>query len=182
MTTWRHRAVLAASAVLALSGAFWAGRATRPETVKTDERVVYRDRVVEKVVEVKVRDEAATKTVERVRVVHVDGSSVERVTKRTESAAREATGRQGESQEAVAIDKIVRSSREVSGGTEWYVGILVVVAPTSFRLNDPAASLSAGVTVGRRLIGPVSVGLTATVPTTAPISVPAFGLSLTMGF
>lgn len=58
---------------------------------------------------------------------------------------------------------------------KWFAGPILIVQP---RLAPLGADLYAGALVSRQLLGPVSVGLTATVPVRQPLTVPTVGVSL----
>lgn len=159
---WRKLAALGAIAV-----AFLLGRASVPETparVETRERVVYQDRIVEKRVEVKVRDEAAqqTRIVYRDRLIEKDGTRHEREIETT------ATDTQAHERATAAAERVVTRDvvRDVEKRVEvqapqpqWRVGALAGFDVRNARLlsRGPGPPIF-GALIERRVIGPVSVG------------------------
>lgn len=135
-------------AVLAVGiAAFSAGRFSAPEVVQTvvEEKVVYRDRVVE------VRGKTETRIVYRDRVVKPDGEIREKTEERTatrEDLERDAS-RTGASERT--------DTRTTTTRPDWRVGVLAGVS-----LREPAVPIAGplvlGVQVERRIIGGVSAG------------------------
>lgn len=76
---------------------------------------------------------------------------------------------------ADAVEKVATQTT-VTNGLEWFAGAVVAASPTDLK------NLSAGVMVGRHILGPVAIGVSAVVPVNKPVSVPVLGLSVTMGF
>lgn len=114
-------------------------------------RTEFRDRVVT----VTVRDTQRVKTRTETRP---DGT---RVTERTETVSRS--------------DSSTDRRTVTTPPPRWHAGALLIAQP---RLRPLGADLYAGVLVSRQLVGPISVGLTATVPVANPISLPAVGVTL----
>jgi hypothetical protein len=173
--------LIAGIAVASLVAVFLGGRWTAPATTVVDvqEKLVYQDRV--QIVEVKVKEQAQTKVVERVKVVAVDGSSHETETERTDMVVSEWSGNDliREIQGNVSTTAHVEDR---DGGSRFYGGVMVVVDPGSLRLEAIAGSMSIGLMGGLRLIGPLSVGATATVPVARPLSWPTLGLNLSVSW
>lgn len=158
MITLRYRtaAIIAACVVAALAAAFGAGRFSAPMKVETRdvERVVYKDRIVEKIVTVTAK--AERRIVYRDRVVTPDGTVTEREVERTASREVErstddkTTTREGSSERVI--------ERTVTQRPNWRVGVLVGAS-----LRDPllpiAGPLVLGAQVDYRIAGPFSVGL-----------------------
>lgn len=151
-----RRALVAVGVALALAGAFSAGRFSAPEKVRTleVERVVWRDKVVEKVVTQKAK--AIDRVVYVDRVVTPDGAVREQRTTRTLTDAREITD-SGKTTESSG-----ESSRRAESVTtlrpDWRVGVLAGAS-----LQAPAVPLAGplviGVEVERRILGGVSAGV-----------------------
>lgn len=146
-TDLKRRALIVLGVVLALAGAFSAGRFSAPEKVdvREVERVIYRDRIVT------VKGKTETKVVYRDRVVTPDGTVTERSVER--SASREDLKRDvertGETERRVATVTTARP--------DWRVGVLAgaSVQPPAVPLAGP---LVLGVQVERRIAGGLSAG------------------------
>lgn len=145
---------------LALVGAFTAGRFSAPLQVETRnvERVVFKDRVVEKVVTVQTAAKVETKVVYRDRVVTKDGEVRERIVERTDTKEdTKATG----TEERVATSEGT-AERETKTTTtlrpDWRVGVLVG-ASLSTPFVPIAGPLVLGLEVDRRIVGGLSAGL-----------------------
>lgn len=79
---------------------------------------------------------------------------------------------------AVKTVEVVKRVEITKPGPQWFVGPVGVFAP-----GAPAGQqFSAGLLVGRHLFGPLSAAVSVTVPVHQPISPPAIGLSITVGF
>lgn len=150
-----RRALAAVGVVLALAGAFSAGRFSSPEKVRTleVEKIVYRDRVVEKVVTQKAK--AVDRVVYVDRVVTPEGEVREKRTTRTLTDARETVDA------AKTLESSGESSRRAESLTtarpDWRVGVLVGAS-----LREPlvpvAGPLVLGASVERRIVGGLSAG------------------------
>ena len=151
------RALVVAGVACAVGVAgFSAGRFSAPEKVETRdvEKVVYRDRVVEKVVEVKAR--AEVKVVYKDRVVTKEGTVTERIVERTETKTDEK--KNTDKAETVAVDSTKTVERIVTLRPDWRVGVLAGGSLTTPSVQI-AGPLVLGVQVDRRIIGGLSVGL-----------------------
>ncbi len=144
------------TAVGLLVAAFSAGRFTAPVQVETRdvERVVYQDRIVEKIVTVKAK--AETRVVYRDRVITKDGTVTEHEVEHTDT--KEDTK---ENTETVAARDVKTETVKESKTTlrpDWRVSTQVGAS-----LNAPlipiAGPLVIGAQVERRIIGGVSAGL-----------------------
>lgn len=174
--TARTWAIVVVVVLVVGAGAFSAGRFTAPESTKTVEveKVVFKDRVVEKVVTVVEQAKAETRVVYRDRVVTKEGEVRERIVERT--ATREES--HGETNGETVTE------REARGDSETRVEVTVrpvwrVSAQVGASLREPllpiAGPLVVGLGVDYRIAGGVSAGLWAN-------SVGAAGLSLSLEF
>ncbi len=163
MKTWieaHPRLCFAIGVLSAALACFAIGRysAAGPD-VREVERIVYKDRVVEKIVEVKVKQAAEVKIVYREKTTKPDGTTVERTAERTDTKTDEKTNTKTDSERIAEgmrdVERIV-----VAHKPDWRVGALIG-ADVAF--NPLAASLLAGAQVERRIAGPFSVGLWALV-------------------
>lgn len=122
--------------ILTAALAFSLGRFLTPARVetRTQEKIVYQDRIVEKRVEVRVADTAARQVVERVRYVYPDGTRVERETERAQSSSHtEAASLQVRTEEKIVYrdrveTKLVEARRprlRLGLGPETYLGDLM---------------------------------------------------------
>lgn len=143
---------------------------------KTVEKVVYQDRVVEKRVEVKVRDEATAQVVERWRVVHVDGKVEEGERARTDTRATERAEASAETvtERVVYLEKLVHQVVE-RHRPDWRVGVLAAVRPGELRP-------SLGVLVERQVLGPFSLGAFALAAPADPLGSAQLGAAITVEF
>lgn len=107
---WRK--VLAVSVCV---GCFFLGRSTAPEAVRIEEKVVFKDKIVEKVVTVEVEKKTAAevKVVYRDRYVAPSGAVSERTEERTETKTDE-TRERGESFESVRVQYVDREVKVTS--------------------------------------------------------------------
>lgn len=107
---------------------------------------------------------------DRVRVVTIKDTRRTRVTTRPDGTRieerTESTTRADSDTRRVAVSSAPRA---------WTAGAMLLAVPT---LRPLGADLYAGGFVSRQLLGPVSVGLTATVPVRQPLSVPTVGVTL----
>lgn len=138
---------------LLLAGAFVGGYMAHPDAparVEVQEKVVYKDRVVE--VEKRVEVKAATKVVYRDRVITRDGTVTEHEVEKTEtkSDTRTDTSKTAEKQ-----GHSETSSQTRVASPDWRVGALVGLDARSLAPLTP----SYGVIVERRILGPVSAGI-----------------------
>lgn len=146
--------------LLALAGAFVGGRYTAPVKVETRdvEHVVYKDKIIEKVVTVTVQAKAETKIVYRDRVVTKDGTVHEREVERT--ATHEDTNtktddhRAETSTGAATVERVTITTLR----PDWRVAVLA-----GAQIREPLLPLTGplvlGFEVDRRLIGGLSVGV-----------------------
>ncbi len=157
--THPYLALFLVGALLAASS-FAVGRysAAGPD-VREVERIVYKDRVVEKIVEVKVKQAAEVKIVYREKTTKPDGTTVERTAERTDTKTDEKTDTKTDTERTAEgtrdVERVVIAQKP-----DWRVGALVG-ADVAF--NPLAASLLVGVQVERRIAGPFSVGIWALV-------------------
>lgn len=159
-----------------ICGSFAAGRASVPELpARVVERVEYRDRVVEKVVEVKAKDEAKAKTVVvyRDRLVKPDGTKIEHEVERSDSVqvtdTKTATVGEMDAARDLKTERVVEAQRP-----QWRVSALAGV--TNPRLSPLSVEKTFGVMVERRVVGPVSAGVWAL------SGGPSLGLALSVEF
>jgi hypothetical protein len=152
--------IAGACVLVAIVGAFSAGRFSAPLKVETREveKVVFKDRIVEKVVTVEVKAKAETKTVYVDRVITKEGTVTERIVERT--VTKEDTKKTGNTDTDTTTDRTTERTTEkvVTLRPNWRVGALVGAS-----LKDPllpiAGPLVLGLEVDYRLIGGLSVGL-----------------------
>lgn len=151
MSPWKRRALIALGVVLALAGAFSAGRYTAPEQLHEVEKVVWKDRVVEKVVTRKAKAEERIVYVDR--VVSSTGEVREKRTTHTLADTRELTdlGKTSESSGSST------SSSTTTLRPDWRVGVLVG-ASIREPLVPVAGPLVLGASVERRIVGGLSAG------------------------
>lgn len=151
---------MVAGVLAALAGAFVAGRYTAPVQVQTRdiERVVYRDRVVEKIVATKAEAKTETKVVFRDRVITKEGEirehEVERTASRDELAVKVADSKTEERQ----VEKVIEHTSTVTLRPDWRVAVLAGASlkPPALPLAGP---LVVGLEVDRRLVGGLSAGV-----------------------
>lgn len=170
MNHWKRRALI----LLAVLVAFFVGRLTAPPKIQEveRERVVYQDRIIEKVVHAKAQDVERRVVVYRDRIVQPDGTRVEREVERSAEAVRTIEAIHEDAQhELIAEGHAERKITTVL--PSWRVGALV---GGQIRL-DSALSLtpSYGALVERRIVGPMSAGAWA-------LNDGTIGLLLTMEF
>ncbi len=155
-----------------LLAAFAVGRYTaRAPEVRDVERIVYQDRVVEKIVTVKVTEEAKRVIVYRDRVVKPDGTRIEHEVEKTETDTKIADTRTGEKKEKREGTKD-REHVVTSPLPQWRVGALVGVG---LRLDPLVLVPAYGAHVERRIAGPFFVGVWA-------LHTGVAGLSLSLEF
>lgn len=136
--------------------AYSAGKFSGPE--QTSERVsvvtAFRDRVIEKRVEVE--SARRDRVVYRERVIHVDGSRVERETER-EIAASERKTEAVKAQETVRVER-VEIEKRIELRPDWRVSVQAGAS-----LQAPAVPIAGplvlGAQVDRRIVGGVSAGV-----------------------
>ncbi len=142
--------------VALLAAAFAVGRYTaREPDVRDVERVVYKDRVVEKIVEVKVKEEAKRVIVYRDRVIKPDGTRIEREIEKTETDTKITDARET-AKEATHAGTKDREHVVTSPRPDWRVGAMVGTALT---LDPIFLKPVYGGFVERRIAGPFSVGI-----------------------
>lgn len=152
--TTRQWAAGIAALVVIIAVSFSAGRFTSP--VKTDvrevEKVVWKDRVVEKVVTKRAKAEERVVYVDR--IVSPTGEVREKRTTHTLTDARELVDL-GKTSESTGTS--TSSSSTTPARPDWRVGVLVGAS-----LREPlvpiAGPLVLGASVERRILGPFSVG------------------------
>lgn len=159
-----------------LAGAFSAGRFSAPMKVETKEveKVVYKDRVVEKVVTVTVQAKAETKVVYIDRVVTKEGTVTEHIVEKTVDREKDTT-KEATKEVATRDDTVEHSTTTVTTlRPDWRVAVLggATFGTPALKIAGP---LVLGAEVDRRIIGGVSVGLWAN-------TAGAGGVSLSMEF
>lgn len=151
----RGQVIAAAVAAVLITLAFFGGRYSAPEVVQTRdvERVVYKDRVVEKVVTVEKK--AETKIVYRDRVITKD-RIVEHEVERSDTGTD--TTIKGETLSTREGETVHETTKTVTLRSDWRVSLL---AGASLRppLLTIAGPLVLGFEIDRRVIGGISVGV-----------------------
>lgn len=148
---WKRRALIVLGVVLALSGAFSAGRFSAPEKVREVEKVVWKDRAEEKASKKK------TKAVDRVvfvdRVVSPSGEVREKRMTKTLTDAREVA----EVAKTTESTGNAEKSTATTARPDWRVGVLAGASlqPPALPIAGP---LVIGVQVERRIAGGLSAG------------------------
>lgn len=158
--TWQRWALVVLGAVLALAGAFSAGRFTAPLKVETRdvERVVFKDRVVEKVVTVHDEAKVQDRIVYVDRVVTKEGATHEVVVTQWKTAEEKHTDTNAVTTAESTSEKVREVVKTVTLRPDWRVGVLAgasLVTPTL----PIAGPLVVGAQVERRIVGGVSAGL-----------------------
>jgi hypothetical protein len=139
-----------------LVAAFAVGRfSSREPDVRDVERIVYQDRVVEKVVTVTVKEEAKRVVIYRDRVIKPDGTRIEREVEKTETDTKIADTRTGEKVDTREGTKD-REHVVTSPLPQWRVGALVGVG---LRVDPFVLVPAYGAHVERRIAGPFFVGV-----------------------
>lgn len=123
MTWLRAHWLWIASAVLGLGLAFGVGRFTaRKPDVVTQERIVYRDRVVEHTVTVAAKAETKRVIVYRDRVIKPDGTTTEHEVETTATETRASSSTAHDLERTVAADRVA-STVTTSAKPDWFVGL-----------------------------------------------------------
>ena len=160
MSRERATAIAAAVAILLSVGAFVAGRFSAPLKVETRdvERVVFKDRVVEKVVTVERAAKVETRIVYRDRVTTRDGTVTEREIERTASKEDAAKLVDSSRVEVRVVEKLVTKTVVTTLRPDWRVA---VHAGASLRppILTIAGPMVLGVEIDRRIAGGLSAGL-----------------------
>lgn len=171
------RIVAAVGVSLALlAGAFSAGRFTAPVVTETRdvERVVYKDRVVEKIVTVQAAAKAITRVVYRDRVTTPDGTVTEHEKETTGEHETTDTTTKTNTVADHTGETVAEHTKIVTLRPQWRVSLLAGAS-----LRDPllpiAGPLVLGAEVDYRIAGGLSVGLWVN-------TVGAAGLSLALEF
>ncbi len=131
-----------------------------------------------------------TRAAERVRELTAELSTLKRHTRREEITRPDGTrtvvtdthvDRVVDTRTTVDTKRDVYTHKDTTKTAErrWVAGPMLVVVPS---LKPLGAEFYVGGMVSYRVVGPFSVGLSATVPTRQPISVPTLGLTLTAAF
>lgn len=153
-------------AALGLAGGlFFVGRYTAPavERVKIEEKIVYQDREVEKVVVVEKRVEVKgeTRVVVRDRVVTPDGTVREHEEERTDTKTDTRTDTK-ENREIVREVRVVEErlvEKVIDRRADWRAGALVGIdLNPAWQPIPNAGPLTLGAHVEYRILGPVWVG------------------------
>lgn len=156
----RTIAIIAVVSVLALAGAFSAGRFSAPLQVETRdvERVVYKDKIVEIVKTVEVKAKAETRIVYRDRVITKEGTVTEREVERTDTKTDTSTRNEGERFETHDGETFRETTKTVTLRPNWRIGLLAgasLVTP----LVPITGPLVLGLQVEHRIVGGLSAGL-----------------------
>lgn len=156
----RTRLLIAAGVALALVASFVGGRFSAPLKVETRdvEKVVFKDRVVEKIVTVEKAAKVETKIVYRDRVIMKDGTITEREVEKTDAKTDTEKTADASKVEVREVEKLVTVEKITTLRPDWRVGIL---AGASIRepLVPIAGPLVLGLEVDRRIIGGFSAGV-----------------------
>lgn len=169
-------AVAVGVSIALLAGAFSIGRFTAPVVTETRdvERVVYKDRVVEKVVTVQAAAKVVTRVVYRDKVTTPDGTITERETETTGEHENTDTTTETDTVADRASETVTEHTKTVTLRPQWRVSLL-----TGASLRDPfiplAGPLVLGAEVDYRIAGGLSAGLWVN-------TVGAAGLSLALEF
>lgn len=152
---------LTAIAVLLVTvGAFSAGRFTAPLQVQTRdvEHVVYRDRVVERTVTVAAEAKTEQRVVYVDRVITKEGEIREHVVERTATKDDTVTQVDAAKVEVREVEKVVEHTTTVTLRPDWRVAVLAGASlkPPALPLAGP---LVLGVEADRRIVGGLSAGL-----------------------
>jgi hypothetical protein len=145
--------------LIACACAFWAGRLTSPTRVEVQTQVEWRDRVVEKVVEVKqeAHVERRVELVDRVKKTAPNGATVERERTRVVTGAASATNTHIE-QDRQQDRQMTQSVKEVrSSAAAWRIGASAGVRPAPL-LHLQLPPLVWGLRVEHRVLGPLWLG------------------------
>lgn len=153
-------AIIVSCVLLALVAAFGAGRLSAPLKVQTRdvERVVFKDRVVEKIVTVTQAAKVETKIVYRDRVVTKDGTITEHEVEKTGTAENVTKTDDAVKVATRAAETDHQTETKTTLQPDWRVHLQVGAS-----LRDPllpiAGPLVIGVQVDRRIIGGLSAGV-----------------------
>jgi hypothetical protein len=151
-----HWRIIAVIVILIL--AFLGGRYTTPTKVVETERIVYQEKIVEKIVEKKVEVAAKTKVVYRTTTITKEGETkiveVEKTEKKTEKKTDSETNKDKEIVKEDTRTKLTEYARP-----QWKVGALVGYDFSPVKPLDFAHGLTLGAHVERRLAGPIWVGV-----------------------
>ncbi len=143
-----------------LVGAFSAGRFSAPLKVETRdvERVVYKDKIVEKLVTVEVKGKTETKIVYRDRVITKDGTVTEREVEKTIAKEDTKTTNDGERVATREGETVVTREKTTTLQPDWRVGLLLGAS-----INKPFVPIYGPVVLGlqveRRILGGLSLGV-----------------------
>ncbi len=146
--------------VLVGVGAFSAGRFSAPHEVETRdvEHVVFKDRVVEKLVTVEVKAKAETKIVYRDRIVTKEGEIRERIVERTDTKEDRKTDTVADRDAKTEGTKDRESRQTVTLQHKWRASLLAG-ASLAQPLVPLAGPLVLGAEVDYRIVGGVSAGV-----------------------
>lgn len=156
----RAKAIAVVAVLLALVGAFSAGRFSAPLKVETRdvEHVVFKDRVVEKVVTVTQAAKVETKIVYRDRVIEPTGRITEHEIEKTGTAENVTKTDDAVKVATQAAETEHKTETKTTLQADWRVHLQLGAS-----LRDPllpiAGPLVIGVQVDRRIIGGLSAGV-----------------------
>lgn len=163
LNVWRTRALIAAGVLLALVGAFTAGRFSAPEQVQTTSIVTKTVRVVERV-EVKgetVYVKAKAQIVWRDRVVKPDGTITEHIVEKTDTKEDGKISVSSNTDRNVSLAENRTDTRTVTVRPRWRLSVLAG-AQYPPPLLTIAGPLVLGAQFEIRIAGGLSAGLWAT--------------------
>lgn len=165
---WRNRLIAVAAVLLALVGAFSAGRFSAPLKTETRdvERVVFKDKVVEveKVVTVREAARVETKIVWRDRVILKDGTVTEHEVEKTADAETSKVSVVDNTERTATLsgERVTEHTTTVTLRPSWRVALLAGASLHGALLpiaSTGPVSLVLGVEVDYRIVGGLSVGL-----------------------
>jgi hypothetical protein len=160
LDNWKSRGIAAAVVVLLLVSAFVAGRFSAPEQVRTQtvEQVVYKDRVIEKRVEVAVAAKVETKIVYRDRVIKVGGEIVEHEVERTGAVTSETKTSDSARAAESSTERVRVETKVVTVRPDWRIEILAGASVQKPWLPI-AGPLVLGAQAERRIVGGLWAGV-----------------------
>lgn len=165
MTDERRRLAVVAVVAFALGVGLAAALLPRPPARVEErevEKIVWRDKVVEVERVVTVREKAADVVRYVDRVVTKDGEVRERVVEKTVTVEKAAEAKVELREKVVEVDKVREVERKVTLRPDWSVAVLAG-AQLERPLLPIVGPLVLGVEVRRRIVGPIGVGVWASI-------------------